>query len=182
MWPTERWRLTAQTLTARCSRGRNPVGGRFTSNDRNELHMLRSGAVQLQPFHIILSDIGRDLPTPEPQAGLAMLPRLAAAGFHQPVIFYVNHMVQDAGAPAGAFGITNRPDQLLHLVMDALSRLPAGNEPHRRTYGRGPSAAYSAFGAAKGRQGHERFPSPLGGPGREEAHENPAFDRLRPLR
>jgi CheY-like chemotaxis protein len=117
------------------------------SNDRNESRMLRSfgcmitfavttdealralrsGAEQLQPFQIILSDIRRDLPGLEPQAaGLAMLPRLTAADFHQPVIFYVSHMIPDAGVPAGAFGITNRPDQLLHLVMDALSRLRAG--------------------------------------------------------
>src|SRR5215470_8684699 len=78
------------------------------SNNRNEARMLRSfgalitfaattdealralhiGAEQHQPFDIILSDIGRDLPAPDRTAGLTMLPRLREAGFHQPVIYY----------------------------------------------------------------------------------------------
>ena len=119
------------------------------SNNRNEARMLRSfGALvtfaaateealralqtateQHQPFDIILSDISRDLPTPDPTAGLAMLPRLRAAGFQQPVIYYVGHPNADAGVPAGAFGVTNRPDQLLQLVIDALSRVRAGRRP-----------------------------------------------------
>jgi CheY-like chemotaxis protein len=113
------------------------------SNNRNEARMLRSfgalvtfaattdeasravqtSAEQHQPFDIILSDISRDLPTPDPTAGLTMLPRLRNAGFHQPVIYYIGRPDADAGVPAGAFGITNRPDQLLHLVLDALSRV-----------------------------------------------------------
>ena len=113
------------------------------SNNRNEARMLRSfgalitfaattdeasralqtAAEQHQPFDIILSDISRDLPTPDATAGLTMLPRLRNAGFHQPVIYYIGRPNPDAGVPAGAFGITNRPDQLLQLVVDALSRV-----------------------------------------------------------
>ena len=112
-------------------------------NNRNEERMLRSfgalitfaattdeasralqtSAEHHQPFDIILSDISRDLPTPDPTAGLTMLPRLRNAGFHQPVIYYIGRPDPDAGVPAGAFGITNRPDQLLQLVVDALSRV-----------------------------------------------------------
>jgi CheY-like chemotaxis protein len=112
------------------------------SNNRNEARMLRSfgalvtfaattdeasralqtAAEQHQPFDIILSDISRDLPTPDPIAGVTMLSRLRNAGFHQPVIYYVGRPNEDAGVPAGAFGVTNRPDQLLQLVIDALSR------------------------------------------------------------
>jgi CheY-like chemotaxis protein len=113
------------------------------SNNRNEARMLRSfgalitfaattdeaaralqmAAEQHQPFDIILPDISRDLPTLDPTAGLTMLQRLRNAGFHQPVIFYVGRLNPDAGVPAGAFEVTNRPDQLLQLVIDALSRV-----------------------------------------------------------
>ena len=54
-----------------------------------------------------------------------MLLQLRDAGFHQPVIFYVGRPEPEKGAPAGAFGLTNRPDQLLQLVVDALSRTRA---------------------------------------------------------
>jgi hypothetical protein len=38
------------------------------------------------------------------------------------VIFYVSVINQDKPLPPGAFGLTNRPDELLHLVIDALER------------------------------------------------------------
>jgi CheY-like chemotaxis protein len=116
------------------------------SNNRNEARMLRSFGTlitfaattdeaaralqtadeQHQPFDLILSDISRDLPTPDQTAGITMLPRLRNAGFQQPVIFYVGRPEPGAGVPAGAFGLTNRPDQLLQLTIDALSRVRKG--------------------------------------------------------
>jgi len=77
------------------------------SNNRNEARMLRSfgalitfaattdeasralqtAAEQHQPFDIILSDISRDLPSSDPAAGIAMLPRLRNAAFQQPIIY-----------------------------------------------------------------------------------------------
>jgi CheY-like chemotaxis protein len=113
------------------------------SNNRNEGRMLRSfGAMitfacstdealralgdadeQHQPFDIILSDIARDVPDHDPKAGIAMLPRLRAAKHFQPVIFYVGRFNGDAPTPAGAFGITIRPDELLMLCLDALARV-----------------------------------------------------------
>jgi len=115
------------------------------SNNRNESRMLRSfGAIitcactteealgalrdgdeQKQPFHMIISDIDRDYPTPNPRAGLDMLPRLAAAGRREPVFFYVGRLNSNAGVPPGAFGITDRPDELLNLTLDALARVRA---------------------------------------------------------
>lgn len=56
-----------------------------------------------------------------------MLPRLRKAGFHQPVIYYIGRPDPGAGVPPGAFGVTNRPDQLLQLVIDALSRVRKGS-------------------------------------------------------
>jgi len=51
-----------------------------------------------------------------------MLLRLRAANVLLPMIFYVHKLKPGAGTPEGTFGITNRPDQLLHLVPDALGR------------------------------------------------------------
>ena len=113
------------------------------SNNRNEARMLRSfgalitfaattdealralgtAAEQHQPFHLILSDISRDLPTPDPTAGLTMLPRLREATYQQPVIYYIGRPNPAAGVPPDTFGLTNRPDQLLQLTTDALSRV-----------------------------------------------------------
>jgi CheY-like chemotaxis protein len=115
------------------------------SNNRNEARMLRSfgalitfaattdeasralqtAAEQHQPFDLILSDISCELPHPDTTAGLTMLTRLRNAGFQQPVIYYIGRPSADAGVPAGAFGVTNRPDQLLQLTIDALSRVRA---------------------------------------------------------
>jgi CheY-like chemotaxis protein len=95
----------------------------FAATTDEALRALRTGDQQHQAFDIILSDISRDLPQAEPTAGLTMLPRLREAGFHQPIIFYVGRPEPGGGVPAGAFGLTNRPDQLLQLVIDALSRV-----------------------------------------------------------
>lgn len=65
---------------------------------------------------LIISDIGRDDGSP---GGLALLDGLRAP---QPVILYVGRVERERGIPAGAFGITDRPDELLNLVMDALDR------------------------------------------------------------
>jgi CheY-like chemotaxis protein len=116
------------------------------SNNRNEARMLRSfgalitfacttdealGAIndaisQARPFHIVLSDISRDGPPPNPRSGLEMLAMFQAKGITLPVIFYVGEPKPDAGTPAGAFGITHRPDVLLTLVGDALGRVRGG--------------------------------------------------------
>lgn len=94
----------------------------FAATTDEALRALRTSAEQHQAFDIILSDISRDLPQTDPTAGLKMLPRLRKAGFHQPIIFYVGRPNANAGVPAGAFSVTNRPDELLQLVLDALAR------------------------------------------------------------
>jgi len=113
------------------------------TNNRNEARMLRSfGALVTfasttsdairavkesvgpeQAFHLILSDMARDFPTADPQAGVQMLADLQAANIHLKVIFYVGRLTPGAPPPSGAFGITNRPDVLLHLILDALARV-----------------------------------------------------------
>jgi CheY-like chemotaxis protein len=111
------------------------------SNNRNEARMLRSfGAVvtfavsttealralsaaaeQLQPFHLILSDISRGDPVDGKPAGLHMLQELRDQRIFLPVVFYVARQ-DGSGVPAGALGLTNRPDELLQLVLDGLAR------------------------------------------------------------
>ena len=113
------------------------------SNNRGEVRMLNAfgvavttaattdeafaalglAAEQARPFHLILSDIGRDLPQHDPKGGIAMLHRLEAEKIKIPLIFYVGRVDPGAPPPAGAFGITNRPDQLLQLMLDALARV-----------------------------------------------------------
>lgn len=71
--------------------------------------------IQSQSFDVIVSDIAR----PEaPDEGLRALPTLTATG--TPVIFYVRQV--RSGTPVGAFGLTNDPNELLHLILDSLER------------------------------------------------------------
>lgn len=69
------------------------------------------------PFDLVISDIERD---GDPEAGLRMPATLAAHGISIPVIFYVGEAHKPP--PADAFGIADRPEELLHLVLDGLAR------------------------------------------------------------
>jgi CheY-like chemotaxis protein len=71
------------------------------------------------PFDAILSDIAR----PDSRtAGVDALPLLRQLAPETPVIFYVGRSEPRAYAPAGAFGITSDPEELLHLLLDVLER------------------------------------------------------------
>ena len=71
-------------------------------------------------FDVVLSDISR---TDDPTAGLKLAPLLREAGHASvPVILYVGVYEPARGVPPHAFGVTNRPDTMLHLVIDALER------------------------------------------------------------
>jgi CheY-like chemotaxis protein len=105
----------------------------FASSTEEAIEALRDGFAQRDPFAVVVSDISRDtiLPTPgaeaaqaktDPVAGLKMLDEFKAAGLDVPVIFYIGRPEKDKGVPGGAFGLTNRPDELLQLVLDALDR------------------------------------------------------------
>jgi|WetSurMetagenome_2_1015567.scaffolds.fasta_scaffold579215_1 CheY-like chemotaxis protein len=69
-------------------------------------------------FDIVISDIAREGNDTE---GIDSLPSLRSAAPKTPVVFYVGQL-QASGVPAGAFGITNRPDELFHLILDILER------------------------------------------------------------
>jgi hypothetical protein len=73
--------------------------------------------LRVEAYDLVLSDIARAERADE---GLKSLPTIRQAAPGVPVIFYV--MALQGGVPAGAFGITNHPDELLHLCMDAMER------------------------------------------------------------
>ncbi|MDQ3347664.1 MAG: response regulator [Acidobacteriota bacterium] len=75
--------------------------------------------LQTEPFDLIISDISRPGGVRE---GINALTRLEAAAPGTAVVFYVGRVDPASGVPPGAFGITNTPGELLHLVMDALER------------------------------------------------------------
>jgi len=84
-------------------------------NSNEALEMLRCDI-----YDLVISDIARD--DKEDLDGLQFLSELRKTDPDTPVIFYVGVMEAGKGVPEYAFGITNRPDELLHLTLDALER------------------------------------------------------------
>ena len=70
-------------------------------------------------YDLVLSDMKRD---DNPAAGAELLEALSRRRYGTPIVYYAGRLDRTRGAPAGAFGITNRPDELLHYVFDVLER------------------------------------------------------------
>jgi len=70
-------------------------------------------------YDLVISDMARD---DESAAGLKFVEQFCKDDKAAPLIFYVGEYGSEKGLPARAFGITNRPDELLHLTLDALER------------------------------------------------------------
>lgn len=68
---------------------------------------------------VIVSDMERDA---DGKAGLRFLQMVRQSGVGCPIVFYIGRLDERLGVPSGAFGITNRPDEVLHLVLDVLER------------------------------------------------------------
>jgi CheY-like chemotaxis protein len=77
------------------------------------LSMLRRGN-----YDLVLSDISRG---DDASAGLKLVAQLYQEK-PTPVIFYIGVIDPAKGVPPYTFGVTNRPDELLHLTLDALER------------------------------------------------------------
>lgn len=69
-------------------------------------------------FDLVISDMARDTR----DAGMRMLERMRAAGHRHRVVFYIGRVNPKLGLPATSFGIVDEPEDLLHLVLDALER------------------------------------------------------------
>lgn len=103
-------------------------------NNRNELKMFRRLNVEINTaesteealeilmkrhYDLVISDMARG---DESTAGLTFLEEFRKYNKVTPVIFYIGVFDPEKGSPGQAFGITNRPDELLHLTLDALER------------------------------------------------------------
>ncbi len=96
----------------------------WSSNGEEMLEALAAGR-----YDLVISDIARGT---DSTAGLQSLKQLRAAGHRLPVIFYIGVIDPQRGIPPGAFGITNRPDELLHLVLDVMERKGCAPPQSRR--------------------------------------------------
>lgn len=83
----------------------------LASSDRNAKQRLESAI-----YDLVLSDMARG---DDHGAGRKFLPQVKSAMLSPPLIFYVG---KPEPLPAGAFGLTVRPDELFNLILDALER------------------------------------------------------------
>jgi hypothetical protein len=67
---------------------------------------------------LMLSDIAR---ADDPKEGVAALLAVRSLAPSLPVVFYVGHL-SSSSPPKGAQGITDEPNELLHLMLDQLER------------------------------------------------------------
>ncbi len=94
----------------------------FAANTDQALDiLLPQGSVADYPVDLVISDIRRG---DDGAAGTGMLSVFASKGIEANVIFYVGQVDPERPVPAGAFGLTERPDRLLHYALDALARRP----------------------------------------------------------
>ena len=70
-------------------------------------------------FDVVISDMRRN---GDDGAGLTLLQDMRSSRITTPVIFTVGRYQPERGVPGGAFGITNRVDEVLNLVFDVLER------------------------------------------------------------
>ncbi len=81
-------------------------------------------ALESGQYHLIISDVSRE---GHRTKGIDFLVELEAQGLLLPTIFYTGHKDPSKGVPPYAFGLTDHPDELLHLVLDVIAR---GNYAH----------------------------------------------------
>ncbi len=72
-----------------------------------------------EQYDVIISDIARG---DRNDAGLAFIPTIREHDISVPIIFYIRNLAPNLGTPASAHGLTNRPDELVVFLLDALER------------------------------------------------------------
>jgi DNA-binding NtrC family response regulator len=70
-------------------------------------------------YHVVISDMQRGTVEDE---GITFLRKMRDKGILAPVIFTVGRFNPARGTPPFAFGITNKVDECLNLLFDALER------------------------------------------------------------
>jgi hypothetical protein len=71
-------------------------------------------------YDLVISNLRRD---DRPTEGREFLVGMRAAKHAEPVVFYIFDFDPSRGTPGDAVGITDRPDELVHLVLDGLERV-----------------------------------------------------------
>jgi CheY-like chemotaxis protein len=73
-----------------------------------------------KPYSVVISDMERE---GVKDAGIQLLQQMQAHGIETPTIFYAAGYDPARGTPPNAAGMTNRADDLLNDVLDALERV-----------------------------------------------------------
>ncbi len=71
-------------------------------------------------YHFIVSDMLRN---GNPTEGFDFITKLVKQNIHIPAILYITKYNTEKGVPPHVFGVTNKPSELLHLVMDIIERI-----------------------------------------------------------
>ncbi len=71
-------------------------------------------------YHFIVSDMLRN---GNPTEGFDFITKLVKQNIHMPAILYITKYNTEKGVPPHVFGVTNKPSELLHLVMDIIERI-----------------------------------------------------------
>ena len=71
-------------------------------------------------YDLVITNMNRD---GSPTAGQDFLSEIRKTGHREPLVFYIMNYTPERGTPGDAIGITNRPDELVHLVLDGLERV-----------------------------------------------------------
>lgn len=74
-------------------------------------------------FTMVITDMARGL---ELRAGEELVRQMHAANVYRPTVIYSSRTSAAVGVPAGAFGLTNRADHLLHYIIDICERASFG--------------------------------------------------------
>ena len=72
-------------------------------------------------YDVIISDIAREN-NDEKATGIDLANARIESLDLPPLLFYIGRIEKEMGIPAGAFGLTNRPDELLNYVIDIIER------------------------------------------------------------
>jgi len=70
-------------------------------------------------YDVVISDMERNGVTDE---GLRLLRQMQERRSYLKTVLYTFNLKPETGIPQGAFGITERPDELLHYILDILER------------------------------------------------------------
>jgi CheY-like chemotaxis protein len=77
------------------------------------------GKLSSQTYDILLTDLGRG---EDIEAGNKLLRELSGRGYDIPAVVYANSGLIERGVDRRAFAATNRPDELIHYVIDLMGR------------------------------------------------------------